>query len=203
MKLLLRHFWGGLYEKKGYSTESHSTLLGNIRKYRGQFFPSNCRDNKLWHPAVSVDLSRWKTPHGELFSLFLVSSSLIVLSDIKVEVFASYWRAKQKLEKSEEASWHIRVCDSIERGCEFDGGAGGLIDKEDNFGEYGCNDRNQDHRCSSSPASTTQHRFWAKYYLWLLVDSFNSANKISLWETIRARLRTNNSLSTIQVMFHR
>ena len=92
-------------------------------------------------------------------SLFLVSSSLIVLSDRKVEVFDSYGRAKQKLEKSEEASWLIRICNSIERRCEFDEGAGGLIDKEDNFGECGCNDRNQDHRCSSSPASTTQHRF--------------------------------------------
>ena len=64
---------------------------------------------------------------------------------------------------SEEASWHIWSYNSIEKRFKFDRRPGGLIDKEDSFGEYSCNDINQDHGCSFSTASTTQHWFGAKY----------------------------------------
>ena len=75
---------------------------------------------------------------------------------------------------SVEASWHIWSYNSINKRFKSDRRPGGLIDKEDNFGEYSCNDINQDHSCSFSTASTTQHWFGAKYDVQLFVDSFSS-----------------------------
>ena len=132
------------------------TLNSSLETYQNTiFYPSNCGDNKFWHPAVSIDFSWWKTNHGELFLLFLVSSSLIAFSDIEEQ--------GKKLEMSEEASWHIWSYNSIERGFKFDRRPGGLINKEDNFGEYSYSDINQDHSCLFSTAFTTQHWFGAKY----------------------------------------
>ena len=92
----LRHFCGGLKEKKkAIQLNYPQLLLGNVWKYRGQCFPSNCGDNKFWHPAVSIDFSVWKTTHGELFSLFLVSSSLIALSDIEEQ--GKNWKSQRRL----------------------------------------------------------------------------------------------------------
>ncbi|XP_058957778.2 uncharacterized protein [Pocillopora verrucosa] len=61
----------------------------------------------------------------------------------------------------EDVSWHIKSYDSIKRGCEFDGKPGGVSD-EKNFGKFDEHFLNPDHRCSFSPASTTQHWFGAK-----------------------------------------
>ena len=72
-------------------------------------------------------------------------------------------KGKPKIEKVRGGTWHMRSYNNIERGCKFDGRPGGLINMENNFGEYGCNDI--DHRCSSLTASATQHWFGAKYDL--------------------------------------
>ena len=63
--------------------------------------------------------------------------------------------------QQEDVSWHIRSYNSIEFGCEFDGKPGG-VPGEKNFGQFSKLYMNQDHRCSFSPASTTQHWFGAK-----------------------------------------
>ncbi|CAH3044019.1 unnamed protein product [Pocillopora meandrina] len=64
----------------------------------------------------------------------------------------------------EDTSWHIKSDKSIEAGCEFDGKPGAVPD-EKNFGQFHDRTKNQHHRCSFSPASTTQHWFGAKYEL--------------------------------------
>ena len=64
--------------------------------------------------------------------------------------------------QGEHAAWHVRSYGSIDAGCEFDGKPSGS-DYENNFGKFGDVNMNQDHRCSFSPASTTQHWFGAKY----------------------------------------
>ena len=58
--------------------------------------------------------------------------------------------------QGEHAAWHVRSYGSIDAGCEFDGKPSGS-DYENNFGKFGDVNMNQDHRCSFSPASTTQH----------------------------------------------
>ena len=63
--------------------------------------------------------------------------------------------------QQEDVSWHIRSYNSIEVGCEFDGKPGG-VPGEKNFGQFIKRHKNLDHRCSFSPASTTQHWFGAK-----------------------------------------
>ena len=63
--------------------------------------------------------------------------------------------------QQENVSWHIRSYNSIEEGCEFDGKPGG-VPGEKNFGQFSKLYMSQDHRCSFSPASTTQHWFGAK-----------------------------------------
>ena len=64
--------------------------------------------------------------------------------------------------QKEDVSWHIKSYNSVKFGCEFDGKPGGVRD-EKNFGKFDENVLNPDHRCSFSPASTTQHWFGAKY----------------------------------------
>ena len=61
-----------------------------------------------------------------------------------------------------DSSWHIKSYSSIDAGCEFDGKPGGFRG-EKNFGRFKSRYINQDHRCSFSSASTTQHWFGAKY----------------------------------------
>ena len=63
--------------------------------------------------------------------------------------------------QQEDVSWHIRSYNSTEEGCEFDGKPGG-VPGEKNFGRFSKLYMSQDHRCSFSPASTTQHWFGAK-----------------------------------------
>ena len=63
--------------------------------------------------------------------------------------------------QQENVSWHIRSYRSTRFGCELDGKAGGVPD-EKNFGKFHNLYINPDHRCSFSPASTTQHWFGAK-----------------------------------------
>ena len=71
------------------------TLNSSLETYQNTiFYPSNCGDNKFWHPAVSIDFSWWKTNHGELFSLFLVSSSLIAFSDIEEQ--GKNWKCQRR-----------------------------------------------------------------------------------------------------------
>ncbi|CAH3044007.1 unnamed protein product [Pocillopora meandrina] len=62
--------------------------------------------------------------------------------------------------QQENVSWHIRSYASINVGCKFDGKQGG-VPGEKNFGKFE-KSLNPDHRCSFSPASTTQHWFGAK-----------------------------------------
>ena len=81
-----------------------------------------------------------------------------------MEVF-TILKGKPKIEKVRGGTWHMRSYNNIERGCKFDGRPGGLINMENNFGEYGCNDIDQDHCCSSLTASVIQHWFGAKYDL--------------------------------------
>ena len=63
--------------------------------------------------------------------------------------------------QQENVSWHIRSYNSTQFGCEFNGKPGGVPD-EKNFGKFHNKYINPDHRCSFSPASTTQHWFGAK-----------------------------------------
>ena len=65
---------------------------------------------------------------------------------------------RQKLDKS----WHIRSYNSKQEGCEFDGKPGG-INYEKNFGDYGDRNINQNHSCTSSSTSTTQHWCGTRY----------------------------------------
>ena len=62
--------------------------------------------------------------------------------------------------QEENVSWHIRSYASINVRCKFDGKQGG-VPGEKNFGKFE-KSLNPDHRCSFSPASTTQHWFGAK-----------------------------------------
>ena len=64
--------------------------------------------------------------------------------------------------QQEDVSWHIRSYASREAGCDFDGKPGGF-GKENNFGKFGYNNINKDHRCTFSSASTTQHWFGTKF----------------------------------------
>ncbi|XP_078356938.1 uncharacterized protein LOC144641786 isoform X1 [Oculina patagonica] len=60
-------------------------------------------------------------------------------------------------------AWIVKSHKSKELGCEFDG-APGASQNENNFGRYsGGGEINSNHRCSSSPASTTQHWFGVKH----------------------------------------
>ena len=112
------------------------------------FYSSNCGDNKFWHPAVSIDFSWWKTNHGELFSLFLVSSSLIAFSDIE----------------EQGKIGNVR---------------GGIL-------------AHMEFPLLPQPSTGLELNMTCNF-LWIhfLLKKGNSANKIRLWETIGARLRTN------------
>ena len=67
---------------------------------------------------------------------------------------------KQKSGKA----WTTNSYKSKEMDCEFDG-TPGASSNENNFGQYRNGAINKNHRCSSSPASTTQHWFGVKYEL--------------------------------------
>ena len=54
--------------------------------------------------------------------------------------------------------WFINSYSSKEKGCQFDGKPG-MGRREQNFGWYQGVKANPDHRCSSSPNSTTEHWF--------------------------------------------
>lgn len=58
-------------------------------------------------------------------------------------------------------AWYVNSFKSKARGCDFDGSSG-AVDNENNFGVYHSGAINTNHRCSSSPASTTQYWFGAK-----------------------------------------
>ena len=61
-------------------------------------------------------------------------------------------------------AWSIKSYQSkLGWGCDFDGSPGAISSNERNFGYYGDGTVNADHRCTSSPASTTQHWFGTKY----------------------------------------
>lgn len=55
-------------------------------------------------------------------------------------------------------AWFINSDKSKQSGCDFDGSQGSVSD-ENNFGRYRPGTANPDHRCSASPASTTQYWF--------------------------------------------
>ena len=59
-------------------------------------------------------------------------------------------------------AWIIKSYQSKEFGCEFDGSPG-ASSHENNFGRYRDDTINANHRCTSSPASTTQHWFGTKH----------------------------------------
>jgi len=64
-------------------------------------------------------------------------------------------------QQSRKNAWTIKSYQSKARGCDLDGrpGASG---HENNFGRYRNSSINGNHRCSSSPESTTQHWFGAE-----------------------------------------
>ncbi|KAL9952710.1 hypothetical protein ACROYT_G040002 [Oculina patagonica] len=63
-----------------------------------------------------------------------------------------------------EMAWTIKSYKSKEHGCQFDGAPGGF-NRESNFGRFSDVTTNIEHRCSSLPASTTQHWFGARHDL--------------------------------------
>ena len=63
--------------------------------------------------------------------------------------------------QSNGKSWFINSYTSKTRGCQFDGRPG-MGTGEYNFGSYANSKVNPDHRCSSSPSSTTEHWFGNK-----------------------------------------
>ncbi|KAJ7358914.1 hypothetical protein OS493_020755 [Desmophyllum pertusum] len=63
--------------------------------------------------------------------------------------------------QSNGKSWFINSYTSKTRGCQFDGRPG-MGTGEYNFGSYPNSKVNPDHRCSSSPSSTTEHWFGNK-----------------------------------------
>ena len=63
------------------------------------------------------------------------------------------------------SAWSIKCYQSkLQWNCDFDGRPGAIGTNERNFGHYGdLNSANPVHRCTSSPASTTQHWFGAMH----------------------------------------
>ncbi|KAJ7358912.1 hypothetical protein OS493_020751 [Desmophyllum pertusum] len=60
-----------------------------------------------------------------------------------------------------ESHWYINSYTGITYGCQFNGRPG-IGRNEYNFGRYFTGNVNPDHRCSSSPSSTTEHWFGSK-----------------------------------------
>ena len=64
--------------------------------------------------------------------------------------------------QTSQRSWRVKSYLSALWGCDFNGSPG-AIQPETNFGFYGDGTVNADHRCTSSPSSTTQHWFGTKH----------------------------------------
>ena len=62
-----------------------------------------------------------------------------------------------------KSAWTIKSYQSRIWDCDFDGRPGSVITNERNFGHYGGGSVNADHRCRSSPTSTTQHWSGARH----------------------------------------
>lgn len=104
-----------------------------------------------------IDYARAKLENHYIFTRFKRTCRLYEHINIRgIECFECTAVTNQM-----STSWYINSYTSTKYGCQFNGKPG-MGRSEFNFGMYVDGNVNTDHRCSSSPSSTTEHWFGSK-----------------------------------------
>ena len=167
----------GMFEEKMFGTDfpvNHTKNTVDWNSYRLSLPQMESIANHSTHLRVTcnfpteglqyIDYARAKLEGHDIFSGWNTQCRQYEYINIRgIECSYCTTGTKQKA----KSAWSIKSYQSKAAwGCDFDGRPGAISSNERNFGHYGdAGSVNVNHRCTSSPASTTQHWFGAKHEL--------------------------------------